>query len=922
MRPISLTMSAFGPYAGRTVLDFSKLGESGLYLITGDTGAGKTTVFDAITYALFGEASGNTRDASMFRSMYASSDTPTEVELVFSYAGKTYTVKRNPEYTRRKTRGEGETKEKAGATLTYPDGRIVNKAREVDASIIDILGIDRDQFVQIAMLAQGDFRKLLLASTKERQEIFQKIFQTKRYRDLQELLKDKLYGLNRQYDGAKQGISQYINGIQCDPESLLYAESCKAVGGELPTDETLVLLGKLINEDTEKKNALQESMKKAAKQENELVGILAKAEGWSNAAKTLKDSEELLESNNAALKEAEKKKEAEEKNKSRIDEIKKDIGAIESSLSAYDTLEERRKTAEKLDADIKKNEELFSKSSDKYDKDKEVLEEEEAELSGLKAVGEDKLKLENERDASDNKLKATESLIKDISELENALCALQKKQNGYKAVKDRYNAQSEDLKKKKQFYFDAQAGILAEALEDGKACPVCGSVHHPSPARRSENAPSKEELDAAETELEKVSSEMSRASSDAGTQKGTVDSKSADIKHKSEELFGEECEISELKERLAAMKDELDTKKAQLDEKISELLKLSERKNLLEKELPEKREGMKKSEKALSDIQNMLSSDRARLKELNGAVEKSSKELKYETKQQALNAKEALENESRGIEKRIDDARNAFEALQKTADELRGKINGAKDALADSSEINTDEKKRELNKLRAEKEISDEKFNSVHARYAANIIARDNIEEKKQDIINIERELSWVKSLSDTASGNISGKEKIMLETYIQMRYFDRVIERANRRFLVMSGNQYEFVRQREAENRQSQSGLDLDVIDHYNGTKRSVKTLSGGESFKASLSLALGLSDEIQSAAGGIRLDTMFVDEGFGALDEESLAQAMRALTELTEGNRLVGIISHVSELKEKIEKQIVVKKEISGGSSLTVIV
>lgn len=234
MRPIKLTVSAFGPYAGKTVLDLDKLGENGLYLITGDTGAGKTTIFDAITYALYGEASGDNREPSMFRSKYAEATTPTEVELVFSYAGKTYTVKRNPEYERPKSRGEGFTTQKAEVQLKYPDGRVVTKQRDVDNAIRDIMGINRSQFLQIAMIAQGDFLKLLLAPTEERKKIFRQIFKTQLYQDLQDRLKKESSQLNDKCDAARNSIKQYIDGITCDENDVLSIEVEKAKNGLLP----------------------------------------------------------------------------------------------------------------------------------------------------------------------------------------------------------------------------------------------------------------------------------------------------------------------------------------------------------------------------------------------------------------------------------------------------------------------------------------------------------------------------------------------------------------------------------------------------------------------------------------------------------------------------------------------------------------
>lgn len=253
MRPIKLTVSAFGPYAGKTVLDLDKLGENGLYLITGDTGAGKTTIFDAITYALYGEASGDNRDASMFRSKYAEATTPTEVELVFSYAGKTYIVKRNPEYDRPKSRGEGYTTQKAEAQLTYPDGRVVTKQRDVDNAIRDIMGINRSQFLQIAMIAQGDFLKLLLAPTEERKKIFRQIFKTQLYQDLQDRLKKESGQLNDKCDAARNSIKQYIDGITCDENDVLCIEVEKAKNGLLPAKDVMDLIDRLLTQDNDKK---------------------------------------------------------------------------------------------------------------------------------------------------------------------------------------------------------------------------------------------------------------------------------------------------------------------------------------------------------------------------------------------------------------------------------------------------------------------------------------------------------------------------------------------------------------------------------------------------------------------------------------------------------------------------------------------
>ena len=293
----------------------------------------------------------------------------------------------------------------------------------------------------------------------------------------------------------------------------------------------------------------------------------------------------------------------------------------------------------------------------------------------------------------------------------------------------------------------------------------------------------------------------------------------------------------------------------------------------------------------------------------------------FENKSVALEEKAKLEMLKNTIEEAIEKEKTNFENNEKNIAAIKSRVEENQKLLATAKEIDVFALQCKQAELKGEKESVMTLQKSVHSQRVANVISLENIKQKSDEINVVEEKWMWVKSLSNTANGNISGKEKIMLETYIQMTYFDRIINRANSRLLVMSGGQYELVRRKEAENNRSQSGLELDVTDHYNGTKRSVKTLSGGESFMASLSLALGLSDEIQSSAGGIRLDTMFVDEGFGSLDEESLSQAIRALSSLAEGNRLVGIISHVNELKERIEKQIVVKKEKSGGSRVSIV-
>jgi exonuclease SbcC len=456
---------------------------------------------------------------------------------------------------------------------------------------------------------------------------------------------------------------------------------------------------------------------------------------------------------------------------------------------------------------------------------------------------------------------------------------------------------------------------------DGEKCPVCGSVNHPSPAVLTERAPTEAELNKAKDLYEKAQQYVSRLSADAGTLKGTANAKLEEIKKQSNELIGtfESKTIkSEIENALKELRDnllELNKKLAKENENIS-------RKTNLEKFIPEKEKESKDIADKINNLGITVSAIETEIKNIREQSGRLSEILEFDSKDKAVTAINALETRKIIMQKALENAQKSYSDCKSTVDELIGKITALLNQLKNTELIDTSVIKQEKISVESKKSKVALAITEVTGRIKSNSSVLGNIIKQSGNLTEVEAKWTWVKSLSNTANGNISGKEKIKLETYIQMTFFDRIIAKANTRFMVMSGGQYELKRRIEAENKQIQSGLELDVIDHYNGTERSVKTLSGGESFKASLSLALGLSDEIQSSAGGIQLDTMFVDEGFGSLDEESLQQAIRALAGLTEGNRLVGIISHVAELKEKIDKQIIVTKDKSGGSFVRVIV
>ncbi len=470
-------------------------------------------------------------------------------------------------------------------------------------------------------------------------------------------------------------------------------------------------------------------------------------------------------------------------------------------------------------------------------------------------------------------------------------------------------------------FLDEQAGIIAETLKKGEPCPVCGALEHPCIARKSETAPTEAELKKAKEAAEKARSVAEKKSSDCKTAKATLDAKTGEAKKQINNLWLNKS----IEEAATLLSDEQAAASADVDRLNADIAaeeKKITRRNELAPIIPEKETELKQTEQDISDCDINLKSQKSALTEKKTQHENEKKTLSFANKAEAAKEVSLLES-------RIDEMKTAYNSAQEKMQTSNEKIAGYRSSIEKFSEqlssgcrLDREEETKRKTDIQAGRDKADAAFRELDKRIETNGHVLKNIRDKAGSLIDLEKRYAWMKALSNTANGNISGKEKVMLETYIQMTYFDRIIARANTRFMVMSGGQYELKRRKEAENNRSQSGLDLDVIDHYNGTERSVKTLSGGESFKASLSLALGLSDEIQASAGGVKLDTMFVDEGFGSLDEDSLNQAMRALSGLADGNRLVGIISHVGELKNRIDRQIVVNKERSGGSTAKIIV
>lgn len=914
MRPIHLTLSAFGPYAGKTALELDKLGDQGLYLITGDTGAGKTTLFDAIAYALYGEPSGETREPNMFRSKYAEAETPTFVELEFQCRGEHYIIRRNPEYERPAKRGGGFTTQKADAELHCPDGRIITKVREVNQTVEDILGIGRDQFTQVAMIAQGDFLKLLLASTDQRIDIFRKIFNTSRYQRLQYRLRDDAAALSKECGKLRDSILQYADGIVCQ-------EGTVPVSG-LPVEEIKVLLEGLLEDDRTHQAALVSKRLDLEEENSILAQKISKGRTDQENRKVLEKTRMELAALIPEVEAAEQTLAERKAQEPEAEDLKAQAAALREQVPQYDALEQLRQERARLSGQLERRKKDAATAQAKLSELQEQLTAGKAELQELNTADVEAVTIQHELEKQEEQEEKLADLAMELRALEKLGTQFRVAFEDYQTAAVQAKACEDDWREKNSAFLAGQAGLLAEKLQTGSPCPVCGSVEHPAPAPLARDVPSEEELEQAQAHAEDARRAEQEAGQSARELKVRRDENEAALLATAESLLGHgtvESLPAALTKAQEALKDILDN----LRSAYSSAQERAKRAEALRARIPEGEASVHQQVEELQTAQTEITKLEIQSQSMTEQIAQQGAQLKYKNRQAAEKAIENWNEQVSMYRELLASAEQSVKKLTQQRSTAEGRIRTLSELLAGGTgteELETLERRQ--TELKAELTALSQEEQAVHTRLARNQDALDGLNRQSKALEDKEARLMWLRSLSNTANGTITGREKIMLETFAQMTYFDRILIRANTRFMMMSGGQYELRRRVEADNNRSQSGLELDVIDHYNGSLRSVKTLSGGESFKASLSLALGLADEIQSAAGGVQLDTMFVDEGFGSLDEDSLQQALRVLSELSEGRRLVGIISHVGELKEKIDKQIVIKKDRAGGSRAEIVV
>ena len=918
MRPLKLTMQAFGPYAGRVALDFTRLGDQGLYLITGDTGAGKTTIFDAIAFALYGEPSGSDRRSDMLRSKYALPETKTEVELEFLYAGKTYRIIRNPEYLRPALRGDKkDVRQSADATLIYPDGRIVTKVTQVTDAVRSLLGVDAAQFKQIAMIAQGDFRRLLQASTEERQRIFRRIFNTSFYESLQERLQARTREYRAACESGRQSVNQCLTSVKADSLSPLSERLAEAKAGRMTLDESCAVIETLIAEDERAEAAAME-------ERNAQSALLSRAEAVRALA--LEGQKQAMEFASAV-----QKREREQARRAQCEselanaqtalasaaELAEERAALNQQLTVYEALETETRAAAELRgrtetrrAQIAKRESAAAKRRDALDRDSEELRALSDAGAAFERLNGDKLK------TAGRQLK---QLSMDLNAYRDAERRLQAAQNEYLARRAAFEREDEAYRRADQLFYDAQAGLLAQTLREGEPCPVCGSRAHPTPASLKQGAPTEDALRQMKKRLESAREAKETAARSAQERSSAAQEKRETlIRALEEQLANGALEDAEARvsARLEALRAEYSACMNQIQRENTRKM----RKDELDRQLPEQTAALEKLNAELESLRMEQTRDLARLDSAEKQIADRRSGLKYDSLNAARARIRALEARQTELSEAEKAARERFDACNRELAQLEGRIQQLEAQKKTAPEKSLPEAEADVRAIQERMNALNAREKQLNQRLEWNRAALDGARTGGTELQKNEALYTEMRALSNTASGQVSDKEKIMLETYVQTAYFDRILRRANRRLMVMTGGQYELKRS-GAGGKRSQSGLDLDVIDHINSTARQVQSLSGGEAFKASLALALGLSDEIQSASGGVKLDTMFVDEGFGSLDGESLSQAMRALGDLAESHRLVGIISHVAELKERIDRQIVVTKEKTGGSSVKIV-
>lgn len=921
MRPLKLTMSAFGSYAGVQEIDFSLLGDNGLYLICGDTGAGKTTIFDAITYALYDASSGGgegkadtLRSAKMLRSMYAAPDTPTYVILTFQHHGQVYTIRRSPAYMRPKQRGTGLVEERPSAELTLPDGSILAD-RTVNSQLISLLGLNREQFKQVSMIAQGEFRELLKADTDKRITLFRDLFSTANYSKLQDRLAQDAADQKRLCDEQRRIIRDALRTVVCDASAAEAEQLTSLQADELSPSKADALLMSFIAADEAAEQANQEAMSGLEKTIAALSAQLEQGMQRANLAQQLTQTEAMLQQDATLIQQATEQLEQAKAHEADAVLFANDAAALETLAPDYDRLESCMQESAKLDRQLRTNraeQAELRRTLAKQEQDLLRHREEQAALSGCAAEAERQKQSAAE---ATRQLADLAALSKEYDALLTAQRTAHARMQQWQACVNRTSEAQAAYQRLSTSWFSQQAGHLArELLRPGLPCPVCGNTEHPRPAELPDEAVEKSAVEAAEQARDAAQSQESAAHR-------TYDVAAADAAQRMSGLMEKAVQMLEVS-AVEALPEAVSTRQAVLTQQLqaaqsryAEAQKGALRCAVLTKELPALEATLTSKQARCAELSAALAAQEASLSALTEQTAALSAKLTWPDKASALRQIAHLRQQCTNIEQAIASADASHRRATEAARSHQGQADAYRAQLSTMLETDLADIRRQIAASNAFHDALNVMQRTLIIRLGRDRQAQETIAAARALLAKEDVRLSWLTELSRTANGRLEGKEKIMLEAYVQMAYFERILHHANRRMKALSRGQYELVRASTADKR-SQTGLELNVRDYVNGTERSVASLSGGEAFLASLSLALGMSDEIQAQEGGIELEVLFVDEGFGSLDDELLRLAVGTLQSLSENRRLVGVISHVGELRERISRKIIVTKGPDGSS------
>ena len=955
MKPLKLVMSAFGSYANETTIDFEKQNH-GLFLITGDTGAGKTTIFDAITYALYDETSGGERNGNMMRSQYAKPEADTFVEFTFSYGEDIYRIRRNPEYRIQKVLKNGKQKEqkKASAVELYlPDGMLFPEKKAVtNAKIEEIVGLNVEQFTQIVMIAQGDFLKLLYTKSDERKEIFTKLFKTTLYGNVQEELKRRSAALYYQLEEKKRALAQE-EGRTLRPDWVSEALGTE----ELSLEELIARM-----EELDAKNRSRHE--KGKKERDSIQEKLTQAEKTNKLFEDLKQLEQdrqLLEA----------QREEQEAAKERCRRAERALKVAASEQKYREAVVRRKTSEERLEQDkrwiVKARQEREEQEAAFERFQTEAKEQEKEAVKQMNSIEDSFTEYERAEKLAEALRVAKEDFeackgmyLRKACKMARGILALEKsyrqdaaqREQKRKELQDATEMELQAARDYEQAYLSflkEQAGILAKGLETGKPCPVCGALEHPSPAALSKEAVSEAEVEQRKEKRERAQQKREKLyrEYDEIDKKIREDELNLSYQRKS---FYEEVNMGETE-----YLEKFD------DGKVSAAKKMPER-EVTKKELEEKQFAVREAKKELESVKINLSYRTRReakeaFEQLQQEVERRQQEVSRrnerlktmleelhqregQKKQEEMNLTQLIREEETAQnayqdslmqqkfageeayraaylpEEKIQQLKEKCDAYERTVEEKRSQAAAYQDMLRNEKQVDTTELRARLGSYELEEKVLEEQHLNLYNAISTNTSVLEQSANYRKEQETLKEQAAVVESLSRTANGRLSGSAKIDFETYIQRQYFKQIIAEANKRLLTMSGQQF-MLKLKESANsgKKTNEGLDLSVYSLVTDSERDIKTLSGGESFLAALSMALGLSDIVGRNAGAMRLDMMFIDEGFGSLDVQARKQAIDVLNELAGDRRLVGIISHVTELKEQIEHKLVVTRTEKGS-------